>query len=78
MSNQLTKGTHDMPELQTPEVEQLMHETMSNLKKLQTLFVWDFEKAVSDIAWLGRCHVEKEEEDTDIETMLYDARIGAL
>lgn len=51
-----------MPELQTPEVEQLVHETMSNLKKLETLFVWDFEEAVSDIAWLGKCHVEKEEE----------------
>jgi len=67
-----------MSELQTPEVEQLVHETMSNLKKLETLFVWNFERAVSDIAWLGQCHVEKEAEDTDIEQMLYDARIGTL
>ncbi len=67
-----------MPELQTPEVEQLMYETMSNLKKIETLFVWDFEKAVSDIAWLGQCHVEKEEEDIDIEQALYDARMETL
>ena len=55
-----------MPELQTPEVEQLVHETMSNLKKLETLFVWDFEQAVSDIAWLATCHVEKEEETPNL------------